>query len=412
MIILDKLYVENFRNVSKADLELKNFNVIVGPNNAGKSNILQVLNYLKFIITGAQNEVKNYFDEAGGYHNLIPLIASNSEINGESIFKLVFSNTDTNQVFSYELKLGWERIRAENFIYNLNINFESLNYKDKSKPGPSAIIFERNFNDVTYGQELQKTKILEKIPGNSSVLRFLEFITSDNKVYTEAIKHLYTILNIETYYFSNIQLLKHKSERTNIDKAGRVISIDLKDEILKLSQDKLEILKQILNDILKIEDIRIVNYPLPNNDETKKKEIFKFIFFRHFNSLKIYDSLSDGSILLIALITKILGSEDHIFFIEEPENSLHPQALVKLINFLKSYGVENQFIIATHSLVVLNVINPDDTIVACVDEKGNTDFQNIANIKDLKKKFKESFLDFSDYIFYEMDKKKSSKELN
>jgi predicted ATPase len=412
MVVLDKLYVENFRNIKRADIELRDFNVIVGPNNSGKSNVLQIISYLKFIITGAQNEVKNYFEESSNYHNLIPLTDSDAERDGETIFKLVFSSTDTNQVFGYELRLGWQIRKKEKYAYDLSINYEWLNYKDKSKPGPSSTIFERKFTDVTYGQELQRTKILEKIPSNSSVLRFLEFITIDNLGYTDAINNLYTILNVNTYYFSNIQLLKHKSEKTNIDKAGRIISIDLKEEILKLDSDKLEILKSILNDILKIEDIRIVNYPMFNKDETKKQEIFQFIFFTHFGSFKIYDTLSDGSILLIALITKILGSDNHIFFIEEPENSLHPGALVKLINFLRSYGSENQFIIATHSLVVLNVINPDNTIVACVDEKGKSDFQNITNIKDLKKKFKESFLDFSDYIFYEMDKKKSSKELN
>ncbi len=44
---LSKLKINNFRNFNELEIELhEGLNVVVGPNNVGKSNLIEVINYL------------------------------------------------------------------------------------------------------------------------------------------------------------------------------------------------------------------------------------------------------------------------------------------------------------------------------------------------------------------------------
>ena len=60
-------------------------------------------------------------------------------------------------------------------------------------------------------------------------------------------------------------------------------------------------------------------------------------------------------------------------------------------------------------LVLLNVNlknllrKPEDVIVAKVNENGTSDFCNIEHAKELRKKLRNGYLDFSDLIFFNDD---------
>ena len=76
-------------------------------------------------------------------------------------------------------------------------------------------------------------------------------------------------------------------------------------------------------------------------------------------------------------------------------------ALNKLVNFMKSYSKENQFILATHSLVLVNSVKPDEIVICTVEKDGQSTLNNVSNMTQLKKRFRESYVDFSNYIFFE-----------
>jgi predicted ATPase len=138
----------------------------------------------------------------------------------------------------------------------------------------------------------------------------------------------------------------------------------------------------------------------------------EYVFITHLNSVKDIFELSDGSILLIALITKLLTSPYILFLVEEPENSLHPKALVDLIKFMRSFEEEKQFIIATHSITIINEVEPEDVIIAQIDENGNSDISRVSDIKELKKKLKSGYIDFSERIFFDLGINEEFEEVN
>jgi hypothetical protein len=65
------------------------------------------------------------------------------------------------------------------------------------------------------------------------------------------------------------------------------------------------------------------------------------------------DAMGDGVPNILGLLTYLLRVKDRLFIIEEPENDIHPRALKRLLGCLASSSENNQFIITTHSNIVL-----------------------------------------------------------
>ncbi len=65
------------------------------------------------------------------------------------------------------------------------------------------------------------------------------------------------------------------------------------------------------------------------------------------------DMMGEGVPNLLGLIVDLCRVENKLFIIEEPENDIHPAALKSLLDLIAKKSVLNQFIITTHSNVVL-----------------------------------------------------------
>jgi len=65
------------------------------------------------------------------------------------------------------------------------------------------------------------------------------------------------------------------------------------------------------------------------------------------------DTMGEGVYHLTGLIADLAVAENKLFLIEEPENDLHPQALKKLLDLIINKSDTNQFVITTHSNIVM-----------------------------------------------------------
>lgn len=83
--------------------------------------------------------------------------------------------------------------------------------------------------------------------------------------------------------------------------------------------------------------------------------------------------VSDGSLRLLALtvpayLPELVGT----FLIEEPENGIHPRAIETVVQSLSSM-YQGQVLLATHSAVALNMIEPPQVLCFAKDATGATD---------------------------------------
>ena len=74
--------------------------------------------------------------------------------------------------------------------------------------------------------------------------------------------------------------------------------------------------------------------------------------------------LSDGQKILLQFCIALYSQEkelnEYILFLDEPENHLHPSAIIETINHLLQYTNNCQIWIATHSIPILSYFGPDN----------------------------------------------------
>ncbi len=405
MIKIDHIEISGYKNISSANLNLGNFNVIIGPNNSGKSNFIQTIPFLNFVINSSLDEVEKSFSNAYylmPFNNIIPSINSDEFLktfdksrNGIMKFILVISNTLTNRIFNYNIEIEWEN---QGIKSKFKIKSEKLDVKNINKPGKASAIFSREYNIVNYGSDILSKNVIKNVPDYSSVIRVLKIFREMSEDYKDAIDSLDEILKTPIFYFSHIELLRRDKERLNAFN-GRVVAFELEKEIILLQEsDKWNIFKEALKNILQIEDSTVLSF-----GEKEKNIATKFLYFNHYRTSKTLSDFSDGTILIIALITKILSSKTNLFLIEEPENSIHPKALVDLISFIKSFSENTQFIITSHSIALINKTKIEEIIASSVDGDGSCIFYNISSRKELKNRLKRSLVSFSDELFFSAD---------
>ena len=406
MIILKEIAVENYKNIGNSKVSFTNFNVITGPNNSGKSNFVQILSFIDFVINGPSDQVENSLKLCSfptPFDNVITQFLSKSPLKNTK-FSLTFFDPNKEINYLYSLEIKWSR-KPQSILAFGGIIYEKFQIKHIRRTGKASTLFERAGNDLTLSNAFKKLINVNKVTKFSSVLRLLKIVLPDNEEneFYEAINNLDQIIKAPIYYFSNIELSKQATKNRLKVFNGRTVSINLEQEIAALEETgKWDLFKEVLNTILNINKVIVYRPNLFNNNENFELEQIQCLLY-HLNEVKKLNSLSDGSLLLIALITKILLSEQTVFLIEEPENSLHPKALQGLIDFIRSFENEKQFIITSHSIPLINMIKPEDVIVSKVNENGTSEFNNIENAKDLRKKLRNGYLDFSDFVFFNDD---------
>lgn len=104
---------ENFRNISCMDLEFERVNILIGPNNAGKSNFIRALSFAANMVSIPMNETTGFLSELkrNGWN------AAANRRTDDSSFKIVwnFELTKDHPVV-YTLHANVDKKRENNYI--------------------------------------------------------------------------------------------------------------------------------------------------------------------------------------------------------------------------------------------------------------------------------------------------------
>ncbi len=106
----------------------------------------------------------------------------------------------------------------------------------------------------------------------------------------------------------------------------------------------------------------------------------------------------DGAIKLLALLTAIEHNPS-ILLIDEIENSMHVKMIEHIVDELNS--LELPVIVATHSPIVVDLVDPEKILIVVKDRMKGTYIETIKEPEKLRRRLKELGLALSDYLFYE-----------
>jgi len=97
-------------------------------------------------------------------------------------------------------------------------------------------------------------------------------------------------------------------------------------------------------------------FQIRSSSESEKPEFASV----HFDGVNI-GLLSDGTLRTAEIIWILLTlGENDLFIVEEPETSIHPGLLARILATIESYCVDKQVLVSTHSLQVVNWAKPDE----------------------------------------------------
>jgi len=407
MVKIDRVSVENFKNIESADVTFGNLNVLVGANGSGKSNFLSLISFLDTIINGSAETIKVLFRTGFGRRFRHFYTQENLNKDGENNIKTIgisidFSNTTTNHIYRYDIKIC--QIDPTGKEVNFKIYSESLSYKLKTSKGKASSVMVQENGKLTISKTISTNFVdVQMTDSSTSGVKILDALLKTNPKLNESYGHilasLNTILKAKTVYLSS-HAMKYFDSESPGSAEGRLVKFNLEEQIKEIYEtEKWKEFLQAVKNVTNIDDVVVVK---PSENQEKILKTDSFVAYFYSSRIVFLEDLSDGEILLIGLICQIITSTQDIIFFEELENSIHPKALESLIDLINSQHNDKQVLISTHSATLLNMVKPEDVFISVINDSSLAEITMIPNVKEMKRKLSKGFINFGD-LFYQGD---------
>ena len=126
-------------------------------------------------------------------------------------------------------------------------------------------------------------------------------------------------------------------------------------------------LKQVVgdDDLSIIRQIEIQSFNLPsrstNADSAEGQKAYYVAFTPSKGHSPVgYNGLSLGTRRVLRIVASALSDQSAVMLMEQPEDSIHSGLMKKVIEFLRHYSARTQIIMATHSANVFNKMEPEE----------------------------------------------------
>lgn len=358
----------NFRNISCDSLEFERINILIGPNNAGKSNFIKALSFAANMVNNQKDEKTSFLSELkrNGWSAVVNRRTENSEVHFMWQFEL-----QENRSVDYTLRATVGKKREENYITE-----ESLNGSD---------ISQGNIRPYNYF-ECHKSEIGKGFFSSAGLEN-----KRNRRICTTVNQYESVFLQMDNLFFENMELFSNVFVRDGIRKVLETMREYFR-SFYSYSCTSFDIAavrgmhdEQDDGTNLKKDGSNYVNVFL---DASEKDKMFKKNYLKILSKLvsgcedieirrvggKIWMELqingcwfplsevSDGTIHLLLLLIMLNLPEDRgisMLAIDEPEMNLHP-AWQKLlaVEILRCKSFKQSFI-STHSPEFLDEFTED-----------------------------------------------------
>ena len=392
-MFVSKIQIQNFKTFNDISIDLNDFNVLIGACASGKTNLVEVFEFLKDISQNFRNAIKKH---GGEYLRNFNLLDENDiscleitfknkngdysvDLNGsigleEEIIKLTFNQVDYDISFrlgsdSCEVLKEHVSLRCE--IIRQNELFENIIHIDNSNGVISA-----GFED-----DVDFLKISDIIPTNLCDMVENNFKKENIPLINSSLSSIPInwgglFGNISAYDFDSkfLKNLNEISNETTLNKFGANLPVVL-NKILKDESKRKDFILFLTNILPYIKDVFV---------EKILDEDRIFMIQEKYNDVKIPGPfVSDGTSTIIALIIVLYFQKDNIVIIEEPERHIHPSLLGKLLLLIKSVR-DKQIILTTHNPELLKHVELEDIYFISRDSSGFSKIMQLIENQNVK----------------------------
>ncbi len=328
---ISKLKIRNWRNFTKADIDLRETVYIIGPNASGKSNLLDIFRFMRDIVNPKGGSLQQALASRGGLSKVRSLAARKlPQIELEFEFRESLHDLAKAPDWTYVLWFNYEGKGKQRPIVS----------KEEAYKNGSQLFSRPTDEDEKDPERLTQTHI-EQINMN---LSFRDVASFFNQV-------LYLHLVPQLLKFSDQLSLRHLES----DPFGQGFLDEISKAQPKTRGTRLRRIENILLQVIpNLQQLRFIQ------DVTTGRPHLKMLYshWRPNAGWQREDQFSDGTLRLIAMLWTLLASNSMIL-LEEPELSLHkavveqiPDIIYKTRQSRKKAG--GQILISTHSEVMLS----------------------------------------------------------
>lgn len=327
-MLITRLKLKNWRNFKNVDIRLRERVYVIGPNASGKSNLLDVLRFLRDIAKSEGGGLQKAVKERGGIKKLRCLLArKDPEV---SIEVELAEKMDTDPVWRYILSFRSEGKGQQRLVV-------SREYVEDLRNG--KVLLDRP-NDSDRKDTDRKTQTyLEQINTNSEFRVIAEFFA--------AVNYLHLVP----------QLLKHADQlggyRLESDPFGQAFL----ERIAKTTDKTRNPRLAKIGEILKVCVPNMSNLRFVRDEATGTPHLEAlYEHWRPDAGWQREDQFSDGTLRLLGIMWSLLEG-DSLLLLEEPELSLN-EDIVRQIHPLiwrmqRQAKYRRQIFITTHSEALL-----------------------------------------------------------
>lgn len=414
-IRLESLYLDNFKSFKKSKFEFGKLNCLIAPNNTGKSNLIDALEFLDNIIYEnlPKAVAKIGLQNIQNYHYLEDKkIVINAQFNVENrvLVSDEFIDYKMNFVFLFNMDIETKKFSIDIMSFNNKIKSINIDKADldnglglRAFDGFEKYIanyskyiqnlekkqyksFDYSYNSLTLKYEIRtKYEITEKLV---QLLLGLE-IDKKSGMLDKAMdfKLLFNKSSLFVSHYFHSHDIKTRNESTGYFK------------LLKDGTNLVEYLSSLDKDIFEeISTSLIGEVELISSLELKDGFVPEVVFNEEINGIKYpikLQKVSDGTVHFVAIMSALIGNNYSIgIMIEEPERHLHMKVLSYILNSMRN--CEAQIFFTTHSTEMLSLLNLDEIIFMFRDYEGDTKgirAKDIKNIKKIMKRYKNDLVE-------------------
>ncbi|MGL4463695.1 MAG: AAA family ATPase [Planctomycetia bacterium] len=320
---IERCRIQGYKSIRDADIPLGRFNIVVGANGAGKSNLVS---FFSFLNTTFDRELNWFVGRRGGPNAFLHL---GSKITSEIV--VAISVTTESGKFIFRQRHGFQ--------------------------APDSLIYSGSNKDS--GSNVSAVVDICRIEGESAAS------VANTQVYLRLAN------GVDVYHFNDTSL--NSAIRTAGDvEDNRSLRWDggnLAAYLYLLQQTDQAAYQRIVGVVRQIVPF-FDNFSLAPRALDPTRILLNW---RQIDSDHEFGphQLSDGTLRAMALVTLLLRPEVELpllLVVDEPETGLHPYALSVIGSLLRKASHHSQVIVATQSPQLLDECDPEDII--CVDRKG------------------------------------------
>jgi len=391
---IKRIRVANFKSFKELDLELGNFNVVIGANASGKSNFVQIFRFIRDIANmGLDNAISLQGSEYLTNIGLSPpqplslKVMAVSDEFGIKVDKSVIARIN-NADYEFALKFKTKRtgVEIEKDFLSLGVTYVRLAKTKNGKLEEGKII---GTGKLIIRSEKGTPKFELKRPEGVNATDkdlFPSFLRQKMKPRTLLLQAPFFFFPPVESAFSDIAIydfdpkLSKKAVpiagKSELEEDGSNLSLVLKSIVE--NTDKKRKLSNLIKDLLPFVD------DLSTDKFADRSLLFKLREIYFPNVYFPASFISDGTVNINALLIALYFEEKSLSIIEEPERNIHPYLISRVMDMMKDASKNKQIIVTTHSPEVVKHADLENILLVSREKDGFSTISRPSQKKEVK----------------------------